>query len=232
MRHMVAVLLLLVYSQASFSMTESDLTSMAPACSGRTKEIPQDVKSDPVYGRTIHAIDWIDIDADGRCDVVAYTQVSIDDQGEQSVIFFMSRGNRYIRNIDYDAGRTLKVTPIYLKAGGPPYLVTHRTESKGNLPNHLVSRWSAKTGTVEWVKSLDLSKYSVDNFNEANATTVMLFYIRNLIETTSKSVEQNKQPGWVYDEIYALSNTVDSELYPELSKALVTLSDKVLRNSN
>jgi hypothetical protein len=230
MRQIVAVLLLLVYSQASFSMTESELTTKAPACNGRMTGIPQDARSDPIYG-LIHSIDWTDIDADGQCDIVDYTQQSMDDEGEETATMFMSRGNRYVRNLAYNVGRTLKVIPIYLKAGGPPYLVIHKTQSKGNLPDHTVWRWNARTGKVEWVEFHNLSKYNVEHANDVEANTVMLFYVRNLIETTSKSVEQNKQPGWVYDEIYALSNTVDNELYPELSKALVALSDKVLRNS-
>jgi hypothetical protein len=221
------MLLLAAYSPVGFSMMESDLTSMGPACSGRTKEIPQDVKSDPVYGLTIHAIDWVDIDADGHCDIVGYTQVSIDDQGEQSVIFFMSRGKRYIRNIDYGAGRTLKVTPIYLKRGGPAYLVIYWTESSSSLPGYTVRRWDFSKSGLEYVEFYDFQKYSAEK-NNPDAVTVMLFYIRELVEKTTKALERSNQPRWVYNEIYALANTIDSDRYPQLYETLTKLSEKVL----
>lgn len=228
----VGLMLMLAYSQIGFSMTESDLTAKTPACVGKTKTIPQEVKSEPTLGSSMRAVDWLDIDADGQCDIVAFSQESMEDEGEQVLMFFMRRNKRYVYD-SYDmAGRTMKLTPIYIKNGGPPFLVIHRTESKSSPPEYVVRRWEIKSAKFVTYKFLGLEKIDVERFNDAEATTAMLFYVRHLIEKTTKQLELGDQPFWLYEEIAGLAKRMDGDRYPELSEMLFQLSDKLLKSSH
>jgi len=229
---MIVLLLFLVYNPSGFTMLESELTIKAPVCDGNAKTIPKEVKTEPAFGSGMRTFDNLDLDADGQCDIVAYSQESMDDDGEQVFMFFMSRNKRYVYH-SYDmSGRTIKLTPIYLKNGGPPFLVIHKTQSKSSLPDYVVRRWDIKSKKIVTVNFLGFDKLDIEKFNDADATTIMLFYVRSLIGQTAKQLRLGEQPLWLYEEVTEIARRMDSDRYPELSASLIQLSEKMVNTSH
>jgi len=228
---MVGFMLIMAYSQSGFALTEADLTFKAPACEGKPKNIPQEVKTEPTFGASMRAMNILDLDADGQCDIVAFSQKTMDDEEEQVFTFFLKRNKKFVFD-SYDmAGRTVNITPVYLKIGGPPFLVIHRTQSRSSPQNYVVRRWDRKSEKIVSSIFMGFDKLNIEKFNDADATTIMLFYVRGLIEKTTKQLDLGEQPSWLYDEINELAMSMDNDRYPELSTTLTQLTEKMMGTS-